>query len=78
MSVHAEEQKTTLHHKCGNCRSEMLLPEWVSMEKEEESVIFQCPICSREAEIDIGDYPMTRVRVVVNEWHDSTYAQRGS
>lgn len=74
-SVQATQETATIHHKCSRCNSEMLLPEWVSQQKEAESAVFQCPICDSEAEIDISDYPKTRLRVVVNEWHDFTCRQ---
>lgn len=75
MTVISDTVEATLHHECSKCHSEMLLPPWVSLEEEAERTVFQCPVCDREAEIDISDYPKTRLRVVVNEWHDSINAQ---
>lgn len=76
MSVQSEKEKVALTHECFNCRSEMLLPTWVS-QSEYDAAVFQCPICDTEAEIDISNYPKTRVRVVVNEWNYSPNVQGG-
>jgi len=45
-----------IHHKCGKCRTQMLLPDWVG-KTEYDTAVFQCPKCDHEAEIDISNYP---------------------
>lgn len=75
MKIETEEVPESLPYRCSRCGIRMRLPEWVSMEADVEEVVFQCSTCNREATLDIGNYPKTRVRVVVNEWHDSINAQ---
>ena len=77
MTVTAGFVKANLQHKCRKCRSEMLLPEWVALAEDSEVCLFQCPVCNREAEIDISDYPKTRMRVVVNDYRTSTNGKGG-
>lgn len=68
MSVTAQKVQTTIEHRCERCRSAVTLPEWVTGQEGAERCKFQCPVCDREAEVDISHYPMTRVRVVVNDY----------
>lgn len=51
-----------IQHMCGKCRSEMLLPNWVG-KSEYDTVIFKCPKCDQEAEIDISDYPKKKLKI---------------
>lgn len=76
MSIQANRLKTNIRHQCDRCGSKMVLPEWVALEEEYDSAVFQCPQCNREAEIDISDYPKTRVRVVVDGWENAEEGER--
>lgn len=65
MSVEATTVGGNLRHKCRKCRTEMLIPENVSLE-EGEVAVFRCPLCDTEGTVDISKYPMTRMRIVVS------------
>lgn len=55
----------------------MVLPKWVTFEREMEAAVFQCPVCETEGEINISNYPKTQLRVVVDEWQGSVNGEGG-
>lgn len=57
-----ESIQNKIQHRCSNCRTQMLLPDWVG-KTEYDTAVFQCPKCDHEAEIDISDYPKKRLKI---------------
>ena len=54
--------QTTIRHTCCTCYSEIALPDWVSVSKH-ETAVFECPVCDKECEVDISDYPTHRLSI---------------
>lgn len=61
-TIRLEPIQHQIQHKCGRCRSQMLLPDWVG-KSEYDTVVFNCPKCEKEEELDISDYPKMRLRI---------------
>lgn len=78
MSVIVNQETAAIEHRCRKCKCSIVLPEWVSQKEDFDSVSFKCPECEHEAEVNISEYPRVGVRVVVDGWNDSIYAQGGS
>lgn len=76
MKIETEPAPAALKHECGKCRSMIILPEWVSVEEVADAVVFQCPNCDKEAEIDISHRPKTDVRLIVNGKESSSAGKR--
>jgi len=61
MTVEIRSLKENIHYECWKCKTEMLLPEWVSQDESLDDVVFQCPKCGDEADIDVTEYPRHRI-----------------
>lgn len=66
MRIEAEKDTAVLTYQCSNCHAKMAFPEWVAMEENYDVVVFECPECGDEGELDISDRPKTDVRLIVN------------
>lgn len=77
MTVEQGSVQASITETCSTCRTRIVLPDWVSQREDADAVLFQCPNCDGEREIDITDYPQTFMRIVVNDWEHSVDAQGG-